>query len=70
MILLTLPTCGPCRVLKEMIEEGGIDCEILDANSSEGAELSAKHKVMMVPTLIIGNDSYSGFIPVKTKLGI
>ena len=70
MILLTLPTCGPCRVLKEMIETNGIDCQILDASSGEGSELATKHNVRSVPVLIIGENSYSGFIPIKTKLGL
>lgn len=57
ILVLTAGWCGPCKMLKPIIEEVSVDypeveVQQCDIDTDEGMELCAKHRVRGVPTVI------------------
>ncbi len=70
VVLLTTKWCPYCPAAKklwqELHEKYKFDYKEVDGSSEEGQELSAKHKVMSVPTTII--DDKVAFVGVPDKV--
>ena len=71
MKLFTSPTCGPCRILKGMIDKEGIDVTIIDATSISGAKEAMKYKLCKVPVLVNDDEVvFNGIDKIKVELGL
>lgn len=53
LIKLYADWCGPCKVLENMLSECGIEHENVNVDSPDGDELSFKHNVRAIPTLLV-----------------
>lgn len=56
IILVSMPGCAPCKVIKSLMDGMGIDYEEVDArdqNDKYVAELLFRHRIKAVPALII-----------------
>ncbi len=51
-LLFTMPTCSDCHMIKEFLEEKGVEFEEVDAATDEGIEVAAKFNVMSTPVFI------------------
>lgn len=56
-ILITTSTCPNCRIAKNLLNEAGIDYDVLVADADEkGKEIALKHHISQAPTLIVSHD--------------
>ena len=53
-VLLTTRTCTKCPMVKNMIEDKGLDIEIIDVE--EDAEIASAAMVMSVPSIVVIKD--------------
>lgn len=53
-VLLTTSTCTFCPMVKGMIEDKGLDIEIIDVE--EDAEIASAAMVMSVPSIVVIKD--------------
>ena len=51
LMLFTTPTCPKCKASIPMLNEAGIDVEVINAN--EQRELAIKYGVKKAPTLVV-----------------
>lgn len=70
IVVMTAAWCGPCKMLKPLIEEvsnefDSIQVEVVDIDSPDGQTLCAKHNVRGIPTCI----AFDGDEVLKTKVG-
>ena len=63
ILLLTTKTCPNCKAAKQMLDKAGILYTVIDAESNP--EIAEKFNVHQAPTLISGQDVYSGIANVK-----
>lgn len=63
IILYTTPTCAFCPLVKNFLEEKGIEYEEVDVSISEEVKNDFKEKTgqMMVPVTQIGDEIVTGF---------
>lgn len=57
----TAPWCGPCRMLKpvlEALENENLGLRIVRIDASIDSELAAEFQIMSVPTLLLYADGY------------
>lgn len=57
LYLFTTKTCPNCKIAKRVLEESGVDFEVVDAE--ENAELSRRFDVKQAPTLVSVNGEYT-----------
>lgn len=67
-VIVTTPTCGPCKELKAWLVENGVDADVFEIGTLEGDTLAETHDIMTVPTIIIGEDVFRGRSPEVLKL--
>lgn len=65
-ILATSSWCGPCKAVKEFMANEKIDFELKDME--DDFEFFKQHNIKSVPTLVCGNDIYSGSDVIITFL--
>jgi len=63
------PWCGPCRMLSPVIDEIAADYSgkltIAKVNTDENQEITAKYRIMSIPTLIL----FKGGKPAERMVG-
>lgn len=52
-LLITMKNCSACPEAKKLLKKEGIKFRAVDVNSPEGEALSKKHKISVVPVMII-----------------
>ena len=52
-ILVTMKNCGACPEAKKLLKKEGVRFKAVDVDSSEGKTLAKKHKITVVPVMII-----------------
>lgn len=70
IVVLSASWCGPCKMLKPIIEEvqpdfEAVEVKLVDVDSPEGQAMCREHNVRGVPTCI----AFDGDTVVKTKVG-
>ena len=63
ILLLTTKTCPNCKAAKQMLDKSGILYTVIDAENNP--EIAEKFNVHQAPTLISGQNVYSGIASVK-----
>lgn len=62
VIIYTLPDCGDCKQAKDFLAENEIPYEEKSVRDPENLnEMTEKYKRLMVPTIIMGDEVYTGF---------
>jgi ribonucleoside-triphosphate reductase len=59
-ILLTTKTCPNCNTAKQLLNEAGIEYDVVFAEDPEGAEIAAKYNITSAPTLIVPDKNDEG----------
>jgi glutaredoxin len=57
--LLTSKWCGPCKLIKEKLQEAGIEVDVKEFDDVENLEFFRKHNIKGVPKLVIEKDDES-----------
>ncbi|NBK96629.1 MAG: ribonucleoside triphosphate reductase [Erysipelotrichia bacterium] len=63
LMLFTTQTCPNCTIAKKLLNDAGIDYEVIDAQAN--MQLSRKYKVMQAPSLVISDmnsDEYMVYV--------
>lgn len=60
MKMFTADWCSYCKVAKKVIEDNNLDVELIDVDVEKGQVAASNLGIRALPTLVVGNDSYSG----------
>ena len=55
MVLLTTRTCPNCNTAKTLLNEAGIQYDVVYAEEPDGAALATEYNITAAPTLIVQN---------------
>ncbi len=64
IMLFTTKTCPNCRAAKQMLDKAGIAYTVIDAE--ENADLSMQYNISQAPSIVAGEEVFSGIANVKT----
>ncbi len=65
-VLLGASWCAPCKMVKQFLDNRGVDYEFLDLDTEDGMALAQERGIRSVPTMVIDNETILiGDKPIK-----
>ena len=65
-LLFVTKTCPNCRIVKPLLDQAGVQYQIMDV--AEHQELAKSYKLKQAPTLVVNGVTYTGVAGIKSYL--
>jgi len=66
ILLFVTKTCPNCRIVKPMLDQAGVQYQIMDV--AEHQDLAKAYKLKQAPTLVVDGKTYTGVAGIKSYL--